>query len=40
MNFDKLIFGGGIDNDDSETSDLFPLFSQQEEKESNIEEEA
>lgn len=35
MNFDKLIFGGGIDNDDSETSDLFPLFSQQEEKESN-----
>ena len=35
MNFDKLIFGGGVDNDDAETSDLFPLFSQQEEKESN-----
>jgi ATP-dependent Lon protease len=35
MDFNKLIFGGGMEQDDSEGGDLFPLFSQQEEKESN-----
>ncbi len=36
MNFkDKLIFTNKIDSEDSESGDLFPLFSQQEEKESN-----
>jgi ATP-dependent Lon protease len=35
MDFNKLIFGGGMDHDDSEGGDLFPLFSQQEENESN-----
>ncbi|HEY1045757.1 MAG TPA: endopeptidase La [Bacteroidia bacterium] len=36
MNYNKLIFGGHMDSDDTEGgSDLFPLFSQQEEKESN-----
>lgn len=33
--FKNLIFGGSLDNEDSEGGDLFPLFSQQEEKESN-----
>jgi ATP-dependent Lon protease len=35
MIFDKKIFGGHMESDDSEGGDLFPLFSQQEEKESN-----
>ncbi len=36
MNYNKLVFGGHLDAEDSESgSDLFPLFSQQEEKESN-----
>jgi ATP-dependent Lon protease len=35
MNFNKKIFGSHIDSEDSEGGDLFPLFSQQEEKESN-----
>ncbi|MCC6818124.1 MAG: endopeptidase La [Bacteroidia bacterium] len=36
MNFNKLVFGGHLDSDEAESgSDLFPLFSQQEEKESN-----
>jgi ATP-dependent Lon protease len=35
MNFNKKIFGGHIESEDSEGGDLFPLFSQQEEKESN-----
>ena len=34
MMFDKKIFGGRIDTEDTEGGDLFPLFSQQEEKES------
>lgn len=36
MNYNKLVFGGHLDSDETESgSDLFPLFSQQEEKESN-----
>ena len=35
MIFDKKIFGGHMDSEDTEGGDLFPLFSQQEEKESN-----
>jgi ATP-dependent Lon protease len=36
MNYNKLILGGHLDSEDTEGgSDLFPLFSQQEEKESN-----
>jgi len=35
MNFNKKIFGGHLEAEDSEGGDLFPLFSQQEEKESN-----
>lgn len=35
MIFDKKIFGGRMDSEDTEGGDLFPLFSQQEEKESN-----
>lgn len=35
MIFDKKIFSGRMDTDDTEGGDLFPLFSQQEEKESN-----
>jgi len=31
----KMIFGGLLDNEDSEGGDMFPLFSQQEEKESS-----
>lgn len=35
MNYNKKIFGGRVESEDSEGGDLFPLFSQQEEKESN-----
>src|SRR5574343_265633 len=36
MNYNKLVFGGHLDSDETESgSDLFPLFSQQEEKEIN-----
>lgn len=36
MNYNKLVFGGHLDSEESESGgDLFPLFSQQEEKESN-----
>lgn len=35
MIFDKKIFAGRMDAEDTEGGDLFPLFSQQEEKESN-----